>query len=167
MLPFNEPRIFRWSTGWSLLLAVTVLLCARTSAAAHPESRLRARHVATWGLPGFWHQQSIYAVSLSPDAQHAFVATQDGIFAKWALASRRQEAFFNHEYRFILAAAALSNTGKLALGRGMDGGGSVEVYDPTDGKLLHEFDGPSVSLRALAFSGDGSRLAASADAGPV
>jgi WD40 repeat protein len=153
--------------GWSLLLAVTVLLCARTSAAAHPESRLRARHVASWGLPGFWHQHSIYAVSLSPDAQHAFVATQEGIFAKWALASRRQEAFFNHEYRFILAAAALSNTGRLALGRGLDGGGSVEVYDPTDGKLLHELKGPSASLRALAFSGDGSRLAASADAGPV
>ena len=167
MMPSNEPRISRWGMGCSLVLAVAVLLHAHTSVAAHPEARLRAKHVATWGLPGLWHQQNLYAVSLSPDAQHAFVATQEGIFAKWALTSRQQETFFDHDYNLILAAAALSNTGRLALGRSPDGGSSVEVFDPVDGKLIHELVGPSAYIRALAFSGDGSRLAASADAGPV
>jgi WD40 repeat protein len=150
----------------SLVLVLAVLLCAKASADSS-QVPLRARHVATWGLPALWHLERIQAVSLSPDGQHAFVATQHGLFVQWALARRAQETRFDHDYDFILAAAALSPQGRLALGRGPDGGGSVEVYEPVDGKLLHSLDGPSAPLRALAFSADGSRLAAAADGGPV
>ena len=150
-----------------LWLVLAVLLCAQSPAVAQPEARLRMKHVATWGLPGLWHPQRILSVSLSPDGQHAFVATQQGLFVKWALASQRQETLIDHEETLVLAAAALSSNGRLALGRSPDGGGSIEVHEPVEGRLLHTLQGPSSFLQALAFSGDGSRLAAVADAGPV
>lgn len=149
-----------------LVLAAAVVLCAESST-ARSTTPLQMKQVATWGVPGLWAPAYISAVGFSPDGQRALVATREGHFLSWSLASRRQETFIDYKYGPTLVAAAISSTGKLAFGRGLDGGGSIEVYDPLGGKQLHSLAGPSASMRALAFSGDGSRLAVAADAGPV
>jgi len=167
MKPFHQIRRSGWSAWCSLVLALAVLTCVDVSASAPSTSPLRMKQVATWGVPSLWTPAYISAVSFSPDGQHTWVTTQRGHFIVWDVTSRRQEALVQQDYGIPLAATAISSTGMVAFGRSPDGGGSVEVYEPLSGKQLHSLTGPSSYIQDLAFSGDGSRLAASADAGPV
>jgi WD40 repeat protein len=167
MKPSHQIRRSDRSAWCSLVLALAVLTCVDVSASTPSASPLRMKQVATWGVPGLWTPAYISAVSFSPDGQRAWVTTQRGHFIVWDVTSRRQEALVQQDYGIPLAATAISSTGMVAFGRSLDGGGSVEVYEPLSGKQLYALTGPSSDIQDLAFSGDGSRIAASADAGPV
>ncbi len=145
-------------------LALAAMLATVGSALAASPGPLRAKQVATWGVPALWHSDSIAAVAFSQDGQRVLVASMDGSFTSWELASFQRQEFIETGYAAV--AAAFASTGRVALARGLDGGGSIEIWDHLGG--AHSWiPGPDSNIRALSFSADGTRLAAGADSGPV
>lgn len=102
----------------------------------------------------------VASAAVSADGQHFAMAGESQILLVDASGQRRLEI----GSREITSMAFSRDAGRLAVG---DGAGRVTVWNTSTGKMLLTAGGETGSVRSLAFSSDGSRLASGSRDGAV
>ena len=149
-----------------LCLAVLMAFCLPCE-----RSRAQSNPPRTWTLSDA-HNNSITDLCYSPDGRTLASSSRDGTARLWDMATGRVQNILRVHPSGWVNAVAFSPDGKtLATGSSsglvihpknpLDGGktGGVKLWDVATGQERARIEDSSGTIKTLAFSGDGSRLA--------
>jgi WD repeat-containing protein 61 len=129
-------------------------------------------HVRVWNLQTGKDHLDIdagpieaWTVALAPDGRAIASGSQSGCVNLWGTSSGQRLATISTGAGFLMSVAFSPNGRHVACGSADTG--AVHLIDVEGAKVLARLEGHTASVRALAFSADGSHLLSGSDDGTV
>lgn len=108
-------------------------------------------------LPG--HEDHVYALAFSPDGKLIASGARDGKLFVYDIESGSQVFGIYERYRTVYCVAFSPDGRRLAIDNRL----SIALYDPRSGRCEAQWRAHDDDIRALAWSGDGNRIASASN----